>query len=128
MTCFTASCGASATISGNTYPVGSSDWLAFTVPASRANCVDYSGQTPSPFIQVFITSDPAGVIVFDAQVDASNFITAGNSTRGTTPTPAQGDFFAQLGTAYSPLKPGTYYIHVYASKASSGTWTLTLKG
>jgi hypothetical protein len=122
-------CGASITVTGNVYPVGSSDFLEFTVPASRANCVDYSGRTQSPYIQVTITSNPTNAIVFDALAAPDTPVTAGNSTGQFGPAAAVGDFFAELGTAYSPLMPGTYYIRVYGVKASTtGTWTLMLKG
>ena len=40
-TCFNATCGASATISGNTFPAGSSDYLTFTVPPTYASCPNH---------------------------------------------------------------------------------------
>jgi len=120
-TCYSATCGASATISGNTFPAGTSDWLRFTVPASRLNCAN-------PVIQVNILASDIE-IRFDVLASLSGpFVTnsydTGNSASGT-----QGVEVAGLGTTYTPLGPGTYYIRIYGVTPSTvGTWTLRIAG
>jgi len=121
-------CGASITVTGNTFPAATSDYLMFTVPASRANCVDYSGHTPSPYIQVRITSNPTNVIVFDGLLSAAgNPIPLGWGAPNSSL--AQSEFSAGLGTNYSPLTPGAYLLRIHGINASTtGTWTLTITG
>jgi len=63
-TCFVATCGATATISGNTFPANSSDWLEFNVPASLAGCT-------TPIIQAAISSNPSYSVCFDAFTSAT---------------------------------------------------------
>ena len=115
--CFTASCGASTTISGNTFPAGSSDWLAFNVPAPRANCA-------KPVIEMSISS--SGGIVFDVLVSASGGYVS--NSYSSSPSVAAGvPVIAGLGTVYNPLQPGMYYIRIYGGTAATvGTWTLKI--
>ena len=123
-------CGASITMTGNSFPAGVSDWLTFTVPASRANCSDYSGRTPSSLIQVSISSSPAG-IVFDGFTDAAGTPIPTNPTAsGPGNSIVQGQLMAILGVnQFSPLPVGTYYLRIHGINASTtGTWTLTITG
>jgi hypothetical protein len=58
--CFAAARGASTTISGNIFPAGDADFIAFIVPATYANCSKH-------VIQVMISSSlPGAQILFDA--------------------------------------------------------------
>jgi len=129
-TCFPATCGATATISGNNmFQAGSGDWLVFWVPASLANCA-------TPIIQARISSNPPNGICFDA-FSNSNLNELYN---GATGEPVEGVFFSQLvnGPSVQPLQPGPYYIRVHGAGAyaptagcgpngaATGTWTLTI--
>jgi len=111
VTCYDATCGATATISGNIFPAGSSDWLTFTVPASRANCAN-------PVIQV---SGPAGAGISFDMLGPNSFTTlVYDVIEG---RPVSGVPVGLLGTVPSPPQAGTYYIRVYGS--TIGGWTLT---
>jgi hypothetical protein len=122
--CFNASCGASTTISGTTFPAGESDWLIFSVPAPRTNCA-------MPIIEARITS--SGGIVFDVQVGVNG---AGSSVpdsyHGSNAGPGSAvgvQGIAGLGTTLSPLPPGAYLIRIHGATATTvGTWTLKITG
>ena len=120
MTCFVASCGATATIAGNIFPAGSQDWLLFRVPSSRANCAN-------PVIDASITSSGSN-LYFDVLTSISG---PGVPTNNVVNFPAAVNIplYVGLGTALSPLPPGAYYIRIHGAPGSAvGTWTLTLKG
>jgi hypothetical protein len=58
---FTATCGASITVTGNTFAADSADWLLFFVPASHATCKTSSRGTP--YVSVNLSS--SGGILLD---------------------------------------------------------------
>lgn len=120
---FTATCGASITITGNTFPAGSSDWLEFFVPASHTTCKTPSNGTP--YVSVYMSS--SGGILFDVyQFGPVNAAPCGdgNCAGGVaTRVPA----YAGLGTGTTGLPPGPYYIRIYGMTPSTvGTWTLRI--
>ena len=83
MSGFTATCGASITITGNTFPAGSSDWLEFVVPASHATCK--TSYYATPYVSVYISS--SGGILLDVYMSAAGHPVAcgdGNCARGAT--------------------------------------------
>jgi len=121
MSGFTATCGASITITGNTFPAGSSDWLEFVVPASHATCK--TSYYATPYVSVYISSSAR--ILFDVYRDAAGTLVAcgdGNCAGGVA---AGVPGYAGLGTGTTGLPPGSYYIKIYGMTPSTvGTWTL----
>jgi hypothetical protein len=110
MSGFIATCGASTTITGNTFPAESSDWLEFVVPASHMTCKTASNGTP--YVSVHISS--SGGILFDVYQSPA----AGTAAAGVPQ-------YAGLGTGTTGLAPGSYYIKIYGMTQSTvGTWTL----
>ncbi|HUJ30860.1 MAG TPA: hypothetical protein VLY23_06230 [Candidatus Acidoferrum sp.] len=115
-------CGASITITGNTFPAGSSDWFAFTIPTSRANCA-------SPLLIIRISSSPGSQNVFDVVHGSPTGTAVFNSWGTYTGGPSVAvNGAAGLGSANAPLESGIYYIRIYAVQGSTGTWTLTITG
>lgn len=122
---FTATCGASITITGNTFPAGSSDWLQFVVPASHMTCKTPSNGTP--YVSVYMSS--SGGILFDvyesmvgnaAPCGDGNCAGGGGRAVGVTN-------YAGLGTGTTGLPPGYYFIRIYGMTPSTvGTWTLRI--
>src|SRR5260370_5073484 len=98
--CFTASCGASTTSSGNPFPAGSSEWLAFNVPAPRANCA-------KPVIDVSISS--SGGVLFDVYPDAARTTLAHNYYYNHSP-PLNGAVISGPATGDNPPPPRLEYI------------------
>ena len=123
MSGFTATCGASITITGNTFPAGSSDWLEFVVPASHATCK--TSYYATPYVSVYISSSAR--ILLDVYRDAAGTLVAcgdGNCAGGVAAGVPQ---YAGLGTGTSGLPPGPYFIRIYGMPPSTvGTWTLKI--
>jgi hypothetical protein len=121
MSGFTATCGASITITGNTFPAGSSDWLEFVVPASHATCK--TSYYATPYVSVYISS--SGGILLDVYMSAAGHPVAcgdGNCAGGGATGVSS---YAGLGTGTTGLPPGSYFIRIYGMTPSTvGTWTL----
>jgi hypothetical protein len=114
---FSATCGASITITGTTFPAGSSDWLEFVVPASHMTCKTVS---------VYISS--SGGILFSVYQSPAAGTLAACGDGNCAGTVAGGvPQYAGLGTGTTGLPPGSYYIKIYGTTPSTvGTWTLKI--
>ena len=129
---FTATCGASITITGNVFPAGSSDWLQFYVPAPRSNCTTSS--TGNQLIAVSLSSNPPAPngIVFSVFSNLNGTAAPcgnGNCLIGGNTGPAVGvPQYAELGVdTVDGLQPGSYFIQIYSLTGSTvGTWTLKI--
>lgn len=120
---FTATCGASITITGNTFPANNSDWLEFFVPASHATCKTPSNGTP--YVSVYLSSS-GGIILLDVySLPGSNeavLCGEGNCGGGSAVGVVS---YAGLGTGTTGLPAGAYFIRVYGETPSTvGTWTV----
>ena len=116
-------CGSSITVTGNTLPAGSSDWLVFQVTTPRANCATL-------IITASIASPAAGQSGFGFDV-----VRSGGSEYVPVSYGPCGGGFAQscvggvgLGTETSPLQPGSYYVRIHGTSSSPSTWTLNIRG
>jgi len=111
-------CGSSITITGIIPPPSVADWLVFQVTTPRVNCAS---------LVIYTTISYSTSYPYEALLEV---VTAPNVFVPTSAGGFDGPSSAGLGTAPSPLQPGSYYIRVHATQSAAppGTWTLKITG